>query len=341
MGSWRRCRSSTFRSIPFVAALFAALVFGSPAHGQKSKVYRVAYFTQLSPLVELKDPGGPEHPRAFVARLRELGYAEGRNLILDFYSMEGRRERIPAIWADIVRSKADAVYSTSQFLVEGHIRDTAGIPIVTAAAWSIVNTGLAKSLARPGGTVTGYIMDVDEGTEAKRLQLLLEAIPRVKRVAYLGTPGWWESPSGRRVRDTAQHLGLSLAHASYTGTDISAAATVIERQAPDAIFVPSGSASFTNRKRIGELALAKRLPCIAAFKENVESGCLMSYGADIDELLPIAADYVAKILEGAKPGDLPIQHPTKFELVVSMKSARVLGITIPQPILLRANRVIE
>jgi len=341
MVSLRRCRSWTSRFISFLAALSAALAFGSPAYGQKDKVHRVAYFTQLSSLAELKDRGGPEYPRPFVARLRELGYAEGQNLILDLYSMEGRRERIPAIWADIVRSKADAVYSTSQILIEGHVRESAEIPVVTAAAWSIVNTGLAKSLARPGGSVTGYILDVDEGIEAKRLQLLLEAIPRVRRVAYLGTPGWWESASGRRVRDTAQSLGVSLVHASYTGTDIPAASVVIEREAPDAVFVPGGSASFTNRTRIGELVLAKRLPCIAAFKENAESGCLMSYGADIDEMLPIAANYVAKILEGTKPGDLPIQYPTKFELVISMKSARALGITIPQAILLRANRVIE
>ena len=337
-----RCwRFLNFRCASCIAVLVAAFAFAVPVQAQKDKVHRVAYIVGASPLSDLKGPGRIPVTRAFVNRLGELGYVEGRNLLLDFYTLEGHYERIPEVLADIVRSKADVIFTAIQVVVEKHLQATAGIPVVTLATWSFVGTGAAQSLARPGGSVTGFIMDVDVGVEAKRLELLREAFPRVKRVAYLGVPLYWESPAGKNVRDAAQRLGLSLFHAGYTGADVLAASAIIEREAPDAVIVPAGTISFGNRQRIGEFVSALRLPCIAGFKEIVELGCLMSYGVDVNEILRGAAGYVAKILEGVKPGDLPIQQPSKFELVINMKTAKALGIKIPHSILLRADRAIE
>ena len=341
MSHLRRWRFLKSRRAPFFAVLVVALSCALPAHGQKDKVHRVAYIS-VAPMSDLKGPGRSAPIRTFVNRLGELGYIEGRNLHLDFYTLEGRFERIPAVLSEIVRSKANVIFSSNQPVVsDQNLPATAGIPVVMLATWNIAASGAAQTLARPGGSVTGFIVDVDEAVEAKRLELLREAIPRVKRVAYLAGPTLWDSPAGKRVRDATQRLGLSVFHAAYDGSDIQDGFAAIEREKPDAVFVPAGSTTFAHRQRIGEFVVAKRLPCIAGAKEIVESGCLMSYGVDVNEILRNAAGYVAKILEGAKPGDLPIQQPTKFELVVNMKAAKVLGIKIPQSILLRADRVIE
>jgi len=323
-------------------ALIAAVAFAVPAYAQKTKVHRVAFIAGLSPLSEFKGPD-PINPaaRAFVHGLRDLGYVEGRNLVLDFYTLEGRNERIPEVVANIVRSKADVIFTGSQIVVERYLKETASIPVVTAATWSLVQPGVVQSLARPGGTVTGIIFDVDVGVEAKRMELLREVMPHVNRVAYLGTLAIWESPAGKSVIDAARRLGVTLVHAAYVGSDIQAAAAIIESEAPDAVFVPAGATSYGNRQRIGQFVSGKRLPCIAGFKEIIEYGCLMSYGVDTNDLMRRAAGYVAKILEGAKPGELPILQPTKFELIINLKEAKALGLKIPQTVLLRADRVIE
>jgi putative ABC transport system substrate-binding protein len=333
--SLRWCASLT-------AVVVAAIACATPANGQITKVHRVAYISGVSPLSELKgaDPISPA-ARAFVHGLRDLGYVEGRNLVLDFRTLEGRVERIPEVLAEIVRFKPDVIFSSTQIVVERHLQATAGIPIVTLASWSLVQPGIAQSLARPGGTVTGFIMDVDSQVEAKRLELLREAIPGIKRIAYLGLAGWLDSPAGKSVVGAAQRLGLTLFDAAYTGLDIQAAFAIIARERPDAVLIPLGASSFGNRQRFGQFVSAKRLPCVAGFREIVEHGCLMSYGTDNSDVLRRAAGYVAKILEGAKPGELPIQQPTKFELVINLKEAKALGLKFPQSILLRADSVIE
>ena len=337
-----RKRIFTLSRAWFTVMLVALVACAVPVHAQKSKVYRVAFIAALTPVSELSgaDPVNLA-ARAFVHGLRDLGYVEGRNLILDIRTLGGRYERTPEILGDIVRLRPDVIFSSSQIVVERHLKAAAGIPMVTVASWSLVETGMAQSLARPGGTVTGFIMDVDAGVEAKRIELLRETIPGARRVAYLGHPLAWESALGKRVLEAAGKLGISLFHVSYTGTDLDAAFASIEREASDAVFVPFGSTSFANRQRIGQFVSAKRLPCIAAYREIVEHGCLMSYGVDVNDVHRRAAGYVAKILEGAKPGELPIEQPTRFELVVNMRQAKALGLRIPQSIMLRADRVIE
>jgi putative ABC transport system substrate-binding protein len=335
-----RLRSAR-RACLLVAVLIGA-AFATPVSAQKGKVHRVAFIAGLSPVSDLKGPD-PINPaaRAFVHGLRDLGYVEGRNLFIDFHSLEGRNERIPAVLADIVRSKPDVIFTGTQIVVERHLPATSGIPVVTMATWSLIETGVVKSLARPGGTVTGIIFDVDLAAETKRLELIRDAIPSARRVALLGIPLIWESPITKQLLLAAGRLGMTMVHAPYNGTDVGAAATVIEREAPDVIFVPAGTITYGNRQRIGEFVSARRLACIAPYRELAEHGCLMSYGVDIYEGSRAAAGYVARILAGAKPADLPIQQPTKFELVINLKQAKALGLTIPQPLLLRADRIIE
>jgi putative tryptophan/tyrosine transport system substrate-binding protein len=335
-------RNVMWRWAGFLVAVLISTACATPASAQKGKVHRVAFIAVLAPVSALKgaDPINPA-ARSFVHGLRDLGYVEGRHLVLDFRSLEGRYERAPEILADIVRSRPDVIVTASQVIVERYLAATSGIPVVTLASWSLIETGVVKSLSRPGGTVTGFIVDVDARAEAKRVELIRDAIPSIKRMAFLGVSASWESPATREILLAAERLGMSIVYAPYTGADVQGAAGIIEREAPDAIFVPAGSSSFANRQRIGEFASARRIPCIAPFKEIAEHGCLMSYGVDVNELMRAVAGYVAKILAGAKPADMPIQQPTKFELVINMKQAKALGLTIPQPLLLRADRIIE
>ena len=338
----RTAQPKPIRWAYLLAAVIVGTVCATSAYAQKGKVHRVAFIAALSPVSDLKGPE-PINPsaRAFVHGLRGLGYVEGRNLVIDFRSLEGRYERAPEILADIVRSKPDVIFTGTQVIVERHLPATAGVPVVTMATWSLVETGVVKSLSRPGGTVTGFILDVDLRLETKRLELIRDAIPSVKRIAFLGVSVIWESPATREILLAAERLGISMVHVPYTGADVQAAAGLIEREAPDAIFVPAGATTFGNRQRIGEFVSARRIPCIAPYKELAEHGCLMSYGVDINELSRAAAGYVAKILAGAKPADMPIQQATKFELVINLKQAKALGLTLPQPLLLRADRIIE
>lgn len=319
-------------------ALIAAGAFAVPAYGQKTKLHRVAFIATLTPVQELPSNSAV---RAFVGRLRELGYVEGRNLVLDLRSLESRYERSSELLADIVRLKPDVIFSASQVILERSPGATGNIPVVTLASWSIVESGLAKSLARPGGTVTGQLYDIESGIEAKRLELLRELVPQARRVAFLAHGVTWDDPDGKQVRAAAQRLGVTLVNAAYQGTDIQAAFATIDREAPDAVFVAAGPMNYGNRQKISAFISARRLPCSGGIREVAENGCLMSYGVDVGDMMRRAASSAAKILAGAKPGDLPIEQPTKFDFVINAKTARAIGITIPQSMLLRADRVIE
>ena len=335
-------QSEPLRSAYLLVAVLVGMACATAVYAQKGKFQRIAFIAALSPVADLKGPD-PINPaaRGFVHGLRDLGYVEGRNVVIDFRSLEGRYERIPEILADVVRSKPDVIYTGTQVVVERHLAATSGIPVVTMASWSLIESGVVKSLSRPGGTVTGFVVDVDVAVETKRLELIRDAIPSIKRIAFLGTSVAWESPATRELLLAAERLGLSMFYAPYTGADVQAAAAVIERGAADAIFVPAGAISFANRQRIGEFVSARRIACIGPFREVAEHGCLMSYGVDIYAVSRDAAGYVAKILAGARPANMPIQQSSKFELVINLKQAKALGLVIPTPLLLRADRIIE
>jgi putative ABC transport system substrate-binding protein len=278
---------------------------------------------------------------AFVRGLRALGYAEGRNLILERRSAEGTFERFASIVAELLSLNVDVIVVSSTQLAQRAREVTTAVPIVLGVSTDPVGSGLAQSLARPGGNVTGLTSDVGPDIQGKRLELLKGAVPRASRVAFLGTKKLWDVVYQKSIKAGAQALGLTVFLAEHTPTDYTGAFTLISRERPDALFVAPSSENYAQRRLIVDFATSNRLPNIHAFRESVEYGGLMSYGVNVADLFRRAGGYVDKILKGAKPGDLPIEQPTKFELVINLTTAKALGLTIPPSLLLRADQVIE
>ena len=322
------------------AALLAAA--RAVAAQQAVKVYRVGLIFPSPPVSEM---AGPEPvnvaARAFVLSLRALGYVEGRNLILERRSAEGRFDRFAAIVAELVSLNVDVIVVSSTSLAQRAREVTTAVPIVMGAVADPVGSGLAQSLARPGGNVTGLTLDVGPEIHGTRLELLKGAVPRASRVAFLGAKELWDVLYDKSIKTSAQALGLTVFLAEHTPTDYTGAFTLIRRERPDALFVALTSENYAQRRLIVEFATSNRLPNIHAFKESVEVGGLMSYGVNVADLFRRAAGYVDKILKGAKLGDLPIEQPSKFELVINLKTAKALGLKIPQSLLLQADQVIE
>ena len=278
---------------------------------------------------------------AFRSRLRELGWIEDRNIKIDVRWAEGRHDRSVEIAADFVRLKVDVIvtYSTEQIQIAKQA--TSIIPIVFAMASDPVGSGLVSSLARPGGNLTGLsVQNVD--LTGKRFELLREIVPSLRRLAVLFNGN---NPTSMTeidiVRTVAGPLGIEIFASEIWGAeDIAAAIATIAKQA-DALFVVGDPLTFTHRTRINTLALAARLPTSYSTRGFVEAGGLMSYGPNFSASFRRTADYVHKILLGAKPGDLPVEQPTKYDLVVNMTTAKALGLTLPESFLLRADEVIE
>ena len=313
---------------------------------QAGKVYRIGLISPATPVSEMAGPE-PVSPaiRAFVQGLRALGYVEGQNLILERRSAEGRFERFGDIVAELVRLKADVIVTASDPLARAAKAVTTTVPIVMAASLDPVGGGVVQSLARPGGNITGLTVLVGPELEAKRLELLRAMLPRVSRVAYLALASKeyneWESPSGKSVRTAAQALGVTLVLAEFTPGQYTDAFALISRARAEALFVSLTAPAYADRALIVGFATRTRLPSIFAFREAVELGGLMSYGVNGADLYRRAATYVDKILKGAKPADLPVEQPTKFELVINLKTAKALGLTIPPSLLLQADEIIQ
>ena len=278
---------------------------------------------------------------AFVQRLRELGWIEGRTVAIEYRWAEGRTERAAEIAAEFVRLKVDIIVTSATAAVVAAKQVTSVIPIVFAAAGDPVGTGLVASLARPGGNITGLSVQQPD-VAAKRLELLREVVPGLRRLAILGNVG---GPAVvldmREVQAAARTLGLEVITAEIQrGEDIVPAFEALNDRA-DALYVCIDPLVHSHRIRINTLALAARLPTSYATREAVEAGGLMSYGPNRPDLYRRAAEYVDKILRGAKPADLPVEQPTKFDLVINLKTAKALGLTIPESFLLRVNELIE
>ena len=296
-----------------------------------------------SPVSETLGPD-PVQPnvRAFVHALRALGYEEGRNLVIERRSAEGKFERFGEIAAKLVGLKVDVILSAGlDELIQELKRATSTLPIVMAASFNPVETGLVASLARPGGNVTGMTHHAGPEIEAKRLQMLKEAVPEATRVAFLGPNTTWAGGEGQGVRAAAQKLGVTLILAEYTPTSFADAFAQISREQPQALFVARHPAAFINRQLIAEFAAARRLPGMYPFRQMAEAGGLIAYGANTTDLWRRAAGHVDKILKGTKPADIPVEQPTKFELVINGKTAKALGITMPPTLLTLADEVIE
>jgi putative ABC transport system substrate-binding protein len=283
---------------------------------------------------------------AFVQRLRELGWIEGRNIVIEYRWAEGSSERAANIAAEFVWLKVDVIVSSGAVLLaarqhpEGQ-QATSMVPIVFATASEPVGTGLVASLARPGGNVTG-LSNQQSDLATKRLELLREVLPALRQLAILANgsnpASLVEMP---QVERTARAVGLeAITREIRRAEDFAPAFEAIKGRA-DALYVCSDFFMFTHRIRINTLTLGARLPTIFGEREMVEVGGLMSYGPNFPDLFRRAADYVDKILRGTKPGDLPVQQPTKFDLTINLTTAKVLGLNIPEAFLLRADEVIE
>jgi len=305
---------------------------------------RVGLIATTSPVSELAGPE-PVNPavRAFVQGLRVLGYVEGQNLILERRSAEGRFEQFGAIVAELVRLKADVIVTAGDPMAKVAKQITTSVPIVMASSTNPVGEGLVQSIARPGGNITGLTTLVGPEVEAKRLELLRAMLPGVSRVAYLGSKEDkdWESPWGQSVRTAARAVGVTLVLTEFLPHQYGDAFARMSRAEAEAVFVSPSAAAYADRALIADFASKARLPSIFYYRESVELGGLMSYGANLADIWRRAASYVDKILKGAKPGDLPVEQPTKFELVINRKTADALSIRIPQVLYIFADEVIE
>jgi putative tryptophan/tyrosine transport system substrate-binding protein len=284
---------------------------------------------------------GSQRVAAFVQRLRELGWIEGRTVKIEYRWAGGRNERAAEIAAEFVQLKVDVIVTQGTPSVLAAKQATSVIPIVFAAVGDPVDSGLVASLSRPGGNVTGLSTQQTD-TATKRIELFREMVPGLHRLAIMGNVG---NPAVelelREVQSTARALGLEAAAFELRrAEDIAPVFDALKGRA-DALYVCGDPLLFTNRIRINTLAQGARLPTIYLLGEYVEAGGLMSYGPSVPDLYRRAADYVDKILRGAKPADIPVEQPTKFDLVINLTTAKALGIEVPPTLLARADEVIE
>jgi putative ABC transport system substrate-binding protein len=284
-----------------------------------------------------------ESQRALLQQsLRELGYVEGRDVVFEIRNTEGKAERLDDFASDLVRLKVDVIVAVNPAGVLSAKRATATIPIVMTNTPDPVQLGLVASLARPGGNITGTTtLTVD--LSIKQLELLKEAVPRASRVALLWNPdNPWHPLAVKGLQARSGSLGLQLQALEVRGPDaFDSAFHAMTTERAQALLVLADPMTFFYRRRLADLAIKHRLPMMGSLRGNAEAASLMSYWADTTDVSRRAASYVDRILKGAKPGELPIEQPTKFELVANLKTARTLAITVPQSVLLRANRTIE
>ena len=313
------------------------------AHAQRPATQRIAIFHPAIPATLLTETGGGSAWRAFFGELRRLGYVEGENLIIERYSAEGHHERYADFAREIVTRKPDVIVTGTNPVVIAFKAATTTIPIV-AFMIDPLQARLVTSLSRPGGNLTGITLDAGIENWAKRLQILKEAIPSTTKVAFLGMREGWEGSSGQHLLDAGAQLGISLVFTlpqEGNPDEIERVFAAIEEQRPDAVLVSGEGDLYAHRQLIAALAEKKRLPTMCPYRDYVEAGALLGYAVDLAELLKRLADDVHQILKGAKPGDIPIYQPTKFELLVNLKTGKALALTLPSSLLARADQVIE
>jgi len=329
-------------SIRIVCFALAALLFPSsfPVEAQQAKkVTRIGYLAVSDAATE------STRFEAIRLALRELGYIEGQNIASEYRYAEGKRDRLPELAAELVRLKVDIIVAPGGAIaVRAAKNATKTIPIVMAGRGiDPVEAGLVESLARPGGNVTG-VTNLATELGGKRLELFKEAVPKVARVAVL-----YESASPASVRElkevlpvAARALGLTIQPWEVRDADgFERVFAALNKERPDGLYVPAGALMRVNGKRIAGFALKSRLPSVYDDRQYVDAGGLMSYGADVADSYRRIAYFVDRILKGTKPADLPVEQPTKFELVINLKTAKQIGLTIPPNVLARADKVIK
>jgi putative ABC transport system substrate-binding protein len=324
-----------------IALLVAPAIRRTPAHAEPSgRTWRIGYLSLASMDVD------KDWVAAFREGLRERGYVEGKNLVIAQRHAAGRPERLRELAAELIRLNVDvvAVYGGARAVQAVQEASVRAIPIVLTVSADPVGQGLAASLARPGGQVTG-LSDFHGSLVPKRLELLRDVAPSASRIAVLLNPA---NPGValqlKDVRTAALALGVTVVPVELKGSgpdDFDRAFVTIARERPDALLLVPDSTFVDHQRQIADLAIKHRLPAISTVRQYAEHGLLMSYGTNFSDLWRRAAAYVAKILEGANPGDLPIEQASRFELLINLRTARALGLTIPPNLLRRADQVIE
>jgi len=317
-----------------VGALLAPLAGKAQPAG---KVFRIGYLS--APTRESVEG----ILQAFLRALRNLGWIEGRNVVIEYRWAEGHLERLPGLAQDLVRRKVDVIVAPAASAALAARRATSAIPIVMIFPNDPVGEGLVASLRQPGGNVTGTTNIPISDMLGKRLQILREAVPNAMRVALVYDPTDQTSvPPQKSFEAVGRSLGVQLQYVQVRGPeDFDEAFAAMRRQQADGILVAGGTTFLVNRSKFNELALKHRLPTMFAVREGVEAGGLASYGVNMTDFIGRSAAYVDKILKGTKPADLAIEQPTKFELIINMNTAKLLGLKIPQSLLARADEVIQ
>jgi len=322
----------------FCLALWAALFavcFTAEAQ-QHAKIPRIGFLFMGSK--------NQPHLESFRQKLRDLGYVEGKSIAIEYRYAEGKPDALPALAAELVRLNVDVILTTTLQASRVVLQATHTIPIVAAGSGDPVRDGLVKSLARPGGNLTGLSSSAGPGMIGKRLELLKEAVPGI---TIVGTP--WSPAAGQiagveieEAKTAAKPLGIQIRPYEIQSTgDIDRAFDALKKLGAHALLIPGAPLMTQNSRRIAELAFKLRLPSIYQTRQFVEDGGLMAYGVNFADLYLRAATYVDKILKGAKPADLPVEQPTKFELIINLKTAKQIGLIIPPNVLARADRVIR
>jgi len=322
-----------------VLAILALSLLAAPfvAEAQPAgKVYRIGFLGNSTPALEAN------LVEAFRQGLRERGYVEAKDVEIEYRWAEGQYERFPELIADLIRVKVDVIVTAGTPAAVAVKRATTTIPLVMLAAGDPVGTGLIASLARPGGNVTG-LTAIAADLEGKRLELLREVLPNISYVAVLWNPAnSFQVVAEREVRAAAQVLHLKIQSVGVrAASELDEALEAMVRERPGAFVVLADRLFLHNRATIMAFATRHRLPGVSAYRELVEAGGLMSFGPSYADMHRRAAAYVDKILKGAKPADLPVEQPTKFELVINAKTAKALGLTIPPAVLARADEIIQ
>jgi putative tryptophan/tyrosine transport system substrate-binding protein len=328
---------ATMKRRDFITLLGGAAAWPLAARAQQAgKVYRIGFLGNSTAALEANLVG------PFRDGLRALGYEEGRNIVIEYRWAEGEYERFPALIAELVASNVDVIVTAGTPASLAVKKATTTIPLVMVAVGDPVATGLVASLARPGGNITG-LTSISVEMEGKRLELLREVVLKVSHIAVL-----WNAASPIQlieegeVRAAARVLGIKMLSLGVRNREeIDDAFATIIRERPDALLVLADRLFLHHRTRIVDFAAQERLPGVHAYRELVEAGSLMSYGPSYADMHRRAATYVDKILKGAKPADLPVERPVKFELVINLKAARALGLEVPPTLLGRADEVIE
>ncbi len=304
------------------------------ADAQPGKVARIGFLSG--------GPPGDPYVEAFRQGLREIGYVEGQNIVVEYRHAEGKFDRLPALADELVRLKVDAIVAGGTPPILAAKPATSTIPIIMVTSQDPVSIGLVTSLARPGGNITGLTCFAPE-LSGKRLELLKEAVMGITRVGLLANPAEPSTPYDLTATEAAaRSLGLQLQILNVRGPDdIASAFSAMTKEHVRALNTLPSVMLFSQRRQIAELAAKHQLAAMFDFREFVDAGGLMSYGPSLRDLFRRGASFVDKIVKGAKPSDLPVERPTRFELVINLKTAKALGLTIPQSVLIRADQVIE